>query len=77
MGGNCAPLPPIGGGALQNLMEGGGRSSQCMGGAWGGLKMLSKTCEGVHLIVKLLAKSLQAVVWGACPPTMGNPAISL
>ena len=30
-------------------------------GAWGELKMLSKnTCEGVHLIVKLLAISLQA-----------------
>ena len=35
--------------------------SQYMGGAWGGLKMLSKnTCDGVHLIVKLLVISLQA-----------------
>ena len=35
--------------------------SQYMGRAWGGgLKMLSKnTCEGVHLIVKLQAISLQ------------------
>ena len=47
------------GGTLQNLMEGGGLS-QYMGGAWG-LKILSKnTCEGVHLIVNLLAISLQA-----------------
>ena len=38
----------MGGGALQNLMGGGG-----------GLKMLSKNkCEGVHLIVKLPAISL-------------------
>ena len=30
-------------------------------GAWGRVKMLSKnTCEGVHLIIKLLAISLQA-----------------
>ena len=37
---------PIGEGSLQNLM--------------GGLKMLSKnTCEGVHLLVKLKATSLQ------------------
>ena len=36
-------------------------SSQYMEGAWGRLKMLSKnTCEGVHLIVKLPAVSLQA-----------------
>ena len=35
--------------------------SQNMGVAWGELEMLSKnTCEGVHLIVKLLAISLQA-----------------
>ena len=46
------------GGTLQNLMEGGGLS-QYMGGAWG-LKILSKnTCEGVNLIVKLAAISLQ------------------
>ena len=42
-------LPPLGA-VLQNLM-----------GVGGGLKMLSKnTCEGVHLIIKLPAKSLQA-----------------
>ena len=47
------------GGALQNLMR--GSLSQYMGEAWGGLKMLLKsTCEGVHLIVKLPAISLQA-----------------
>ena len=40
---------------------GGGGLSQNMAGAWGKLKMLSKnTCEGVHLIVKLPAISLQA-----------------
>ena len=38
---------------------GGGGLSQYMGG--GGLKMLSKnTCEGLHLILKLSAISLQA-----------------
>ena len=44
---SCAP--PIGE-ALQNLMWGGGVGlSQYIGGAWGGLKMLSKnTCEGVQ-----------------------------
>ena len=48
------------GGALQNLMGGRGLS-QNMGEAWRELKMLSQnTCEGVHLIVKLPAKSLQA-----------------
>ena len=32
-----------------------------MGGAWGELKIpLKNTCEGVHLIVKLPAISLQA-----------------
>ena len=46
------------GGAPQNLM--GGLKSK-NGGAWGELKILSKnTFEGVHLIVKLLAISLQA-----------------
>ena len=52
-------VPPIGGGALQSLI---GDLSQYMGGGnRGGLKMLLKnTCEGVHLIVKLPAKSLQA-----------------
>ena len=46
------------GGAPQNLMGGG--LSQNMGGARGELKMLSKNaCEGVHLIVKLPAKSQQ------------------
>ena len=39
----------------------GGGLSQHMGEACGGLKMLSKnTCEGVNLIVKLPAISLQA-----------------
>ena len=39
----------------------GGYLSQYVGGAWKGLKMLLKnTCEGVHLIVKLPAISLQA-----------------
>ena len=51
--GDCAP-PPIGGGGLKSIH----------GGAWGGLKMLSKnTCEGVHLTVltvKLPPISLQA-----------------
>ena len=48
-----------GGGALQNLMGGGGLSQYM--GAGGRIKMLSKNaCEGVHLIVKLLAISLQA-----------------
>ena len=43
----------VGGGFLSQNVEG--------GVAWGELKMLSKnTCEGVHLIVKLLAISLQA-----------------
>ena len=46
------------GGALQNLMGG---LSQYVGGACEGLKILSKnTCEGIHLIVKLPAISLQA-----------------
>ena len=50
---------PLGGGAPQNVM--GGCSSQKMGGPREELKMLSKnTCEGVHLIVKLPAISLQA-----------------
>ena len=40
---------------------GGGILSQNIGGAWGELKMLAKnTCEGVHLIVKLLAIRLLA-----------------
>ena len=43
------------GGAPQNLMD------RAQVKAWGELKMLSKnTCEGVHLIVKLPAISLQA-----------------
>ena len=51
-------MPIGGGGALQNLMGG---LKSIHGGAWGGLKMLSKnTCEGVHLMVKFLAISLQA-----------------
>ena len=51
-----------GGGALQNLMVGGGGLSQYMWQAWRGgcLRMLLKnTSEGVHLIVKLPAISLQ------------------
>ena len=43
------------GGAPQNLMGGAQVKT------WGELKILSKnTCEGVHLIIKLLAISLQA-----------------
>ena len=34
--------------------------SQYMGGAWAGVKMLKNTCEGLHLLVMLLAISLQA-----------------
>ena len=50
-------VTPIGE-ALQNLI---GDFSQYMGRGMGGLKMLLKnTWEGVHLIVKLSAKSLQA-----------------
>ena len=49
------------GGALQNLM-GGEELESIHGGSMGeGLKTLSKnTCEGVHLLVTLLAISLQA-----------------
>ena len=37
------------------------KSKRGGGVAWGELKMLSKnTCEGVHLIVKMLAINLQA-----------------
>ena len=60
MGEAVPPFPPIGG-ALQNLME--ERLRSIYGGVWGwgGLKMVSKnTCEGVHLIVKLLALNLKA-----------------
>ena len=47
------------GGSLQNLM--GGLSQYMGGGSMGRLKMLSKnTCEGVYLIAKLPAISLQA-----------------
>ena len=54
-------MTPIGE-ALQNLM---GDLSQYMGegGAWEDLKLkmlLKSTWEGVHMIVKSLAKSLQA-----------------
>ena len=49
-----------GGWTLQNLMREGEFKSIHGRGAWGQLKMLSKnTCEGVHLIVKLPAISLQ------------------
>ena len=48
------------GGGCSSKFDGGGLNS-IHGGAWGGLKMLSKnTCDGVHLIVKLPAISLQA-----------------
>ena len=51
----CAHL---GGGAVENLKGGGLKSTW---GELGGLKMLLKnTCDEVHLIVKLLAISLQA-----------------
>ena len=50
---------PTWGGLCLKIYE--GSLSQNMGRAWGELKMLSKnTCGGVHLIVKLLAISLQA-----------------
>ena len=59
--------PPLLGGQGRGLFKiwwGGGGGwwlSQNMGGAWGGLKMLSKiNCEGDHLIVKLAAISLHA-----------------
>ena len=43
------------------MMGGLGGFRYYIGGAWGELKMLLKnTCEGVQLIVKLLAISLQA-----------------
>ena len=45
---------------LRTWGEGGGGLKSIHGGAWG-FKMLPKnTCEGVHLIIKLLAISLQA-----------------
>ena len=48
----------MGGGALQNMM---GRVKSIHGWSMAELKMLLKnTSEGVHLIVKLLAISLQA-----------------
>ena len=53
-------FPQVGG---SSKFDGGGEEglSQSMGGAWGQLNMLSKnTCEGVQLIVKLPAISLQA-----------------
>ena len=43
---------------VENMVGG---LNECMAGAWEGLKILSKnTCDGVHLIVKLPAISLQA-----------------
>ena len=58
-GGLCLPLPPLGRGSSK--FDGGGDLSPYMGRARGGLKMLLKnTCEGVHLIIKLPAISLQA-----------------
>ena len=51
--------PPNWGGGLFKIWW--GELKSIHGGSMGGLKMLSKNnCEGVHLIVKLLAKSLQA-----------------
>ena len=56
--GGTVPAPPLG---WSSSKFGGGDLSQSMGRAWGKLKMLSKnTREGVHLIVKLAAISLQA-----------------
>ena len=50
----------MGWGALLNLMGGGGLKSTYEG-SMGGLEMLSENiCEGVHLMVKLSAISLQA-----------------
>ena len=47
-------------GALQSLLGGERGLSQYMGKHGGGLKTLLKiTCEGVHLLVKLPAISLQ------------------
>ena len=49
-----------GGSSKFDGVGGEGGLSQHIGGAWGGLKMLLKnTCEGVHLLVKLPAISLQ------------------
>ena len=59
------------GGAPQNLTGGarGGSLSQNMRRIWGELKMLSKnTCEGLHLIKKLPAISLQASKFTARMP---------
>ena len=60
------------GGAPQNLTggaRGGGSLSQNMRRIWGELKMLSKnTCEGLHLIKKLPAISLQASKFTARMP---------
>ena len=45
---------------VENMEGGGGGSSQYMKGEHEELKTLLKnTCEGVHLLVKLPAKSLQ------------------
>ena len=58
--GGCAP-PYWGGGVLQNVMGEAYVNTLGEHGEGGGLKMLSKnTCEGVHLIINLLALSLQA-----------------
>ena len=58
MGGTVPPTIGGGGGgvALENLMR--GSLSQYMGVAWGFKRLSKSTCEGVHLIVKLPAKSL-------------------
>ena len=50
-----------GGGSSKFDGRGGVWLKSINGGAWGGFKMLSKnTCEGVYLIIKLPAISLQA-----------------
>ena len=46
--------------ALQNLMGGGEVESIHKGSMWGLKMLLENTCEGVHLLVKLPAVSLQA-----------------
>ena len=48
----------MGGGSSE--FDGGGGLSQCMRGAWEAYKGVEKTCQGVYLLVKLLAISLQA-----------------
>ena len=49
--------PPIGGGG--SLKFDGEDLSRYIGGAWGHKTLLKNTCAGVHLLLKLLAISLQ------------------